>query len=486
MSSNARVQRATRALDKIAQKLGITEGGKQWLIAAIDPFHDEPLNCVGFPDGSTAPTITRVIKYTATINAPTGTTAGANWDCLVLDTPFPNAVRFNTAYQQCYNGATVPLNEWYSDSADTPGIFSMGGVTVFSGPTGTQWTPANMVLAYSASSGYAQKNLQVASALLGGDFRIIAKGFEVYNATAELYKGGTVTCFESPMLDYETAQTYQLATAASTVLVATTSASVAVNPFWPQSSSQAYSLVNSAQWNAEDGCYVVAKLNDVNIPIENGSNFTAPLFYSTLAQGDKNSIGPNLQSDANFSVAQTHVSQSNWSKFNFAGAFFTGLPNSSALTVDYLVVIETMPAFSDTNLYPLAKPPPCHDVAALELYSYIVDKMPVGVPVAMNGFGDWFTDAIATVADHVSPVLSAIPLPGFQLAGAVGNMLKHKPSPPMTYPTNISTQYLDPNRPRPKLEASQKKNAAIRAKNELTRAKNKEILAKRAMKAAKK
>jgi len=482
MSSNGRVQRASRMLDKISQKLGITEAGKQWLIAAIDPFHDEPLNCTGFPDGSTAPTLTRVIKLTTTINAPAGTTAGANWDCFILDSPFPNLVNFLTMYQQAYNGGSQPLNAWYADTANSPLSVQIGGLTIFSGPAGTNWQPSALASAFAATSGFAQKNLSISSALLAGDFRIVAKGFEVYNATAELYKGGTVTAWESPMLDYETAQTYELLSATSTVISGQTFGSVAVNPMWPTSSNTAYTLVNSAQWNAEDGCYVVAKLNDINIPIENGGNFTSPIFYQTLSSTDKTSIGPLLQSDVTFSVPQLHMTSTNWSKFNLAGAFFTGLANSTALTINYLVVIETMPSVFDTTLYPLAKPPPCHDIAALELYSYIVDKMPVGVPVAMNGFGDWFTDAIATVADHVSPVLSAIPLPGFQLAGAVGNMLKHKPSPPMQYPTNPSVQYLDPNRPRPKLEASKRKNEAIRAKNEITRTKNKLILEKKALK----
>lgn len=469
-------------LDRISNKLGITEQGKQWLIAAIDPFHDEPLNCTGFPDGSTAPTITRTVKYTTTITAPTGTPTDTNWDCFIIDTPFPSLLTLQTQYQEAYNGGGLPLNCWYVDSANSPHIFNFGGLSTYSGPPGTVWNPEGIYNAFNNTSTYGHSALSVSGSILAGDFRIIAKGFEVHNVTAQLYKGGTITAFESPILDYETAQTYNLCTAASTVLVYNTYGSAAVNPMWPTTAAQAYSLVNSEQWNAEDGAYIVAKLNDVNIPIENGENFTSPIFYSALSSSDKGSCGPLLQVDATFSVGQPHTTVTNWSKFNFAGCFITGLSFSTALTIDYLVVVETLPAYSDTVLYPLAKPPPCHDMAALELYSYIIDKMPVGVPVAMNGFGDWFTDAIATVADHVSPVLSAIPLPGFQLAGAVGNMLKHKPSPPMQYPVNQAQQFLDPNRPRPKLEASKAKNAAIRAKNEITRAKNEITRAKKAMK----
>jgi len=48
--SSSDVARSERVLDKIGARLGLTPEGKQWLIAAVDPYHDTPVDCRGYPD----------------------------------------------------------------------------------------------------------------------------------------------------------------------------------------------------------------------------------------------------------------------------------------------------------------------------------------------------------------------------------------------------------------------------------------------------
>jgi len=57
---SAKATRAEKILNRIGDRLGITDAGKQWLIAALDIFHDNPLDCVGYPDGSVSPCVTRL------------------------------------------------------------------------------------------------------------------------------------------------------------------------------------------------------------------------------------------------------------------------------------------------------------------------------------------------------------------------------------------------------------------------------------------
>jgi len=104
--------------------------------------------------------------------------------------------------------------------------------------------------------------------------------------------------------------------------------------------------------------------------------------------------------------------------------------------------------------------------------------MPVGVPVSENGLGDWFADAVSTVADYVSPVLSAIPHPGTMAAGAAlraaGNIGK-------VYGSNPTANIGSAN-----LSMSSNSKAVTKLRNAEIRAKNEEIRLRNAAKAAKK
>jgi len=60
--------------------------------------------------------------------------------------------------------------------------------------------------------------------------------------------------------------------------------------------------------------------------------------------------------------------------------------------------------------------------------------LPVGVMQKENGLGDWFRDAVSTVSEIVSPVMSMIPHPAAQaigkVAGVVGNLSRRENESP--------------------------------------------------------
>jgi len=319
--------------------------------------------------------------------------------------------------------------------------------------------------------------LTVDPSLTIGDFRIIAKGFEVYNVTAELYQSGTVTVFETPLDSYDTAQAFTLQNSGATI---TTPVSALFNPGWPSNASQAFSLVNSKQWKAKDGCYVTGRINVTEIPIENGLNFTNPCYTFGSPGTAFTSLVPAADT-----AGGNGVPSALWENFNLTGAFFTGLAYQTSLTVNYLVIIENHPSSQGDSIYSLAKPPPCRDDIALSMYTCILREMPIGVPVSENGFGDWFADAVSTVADYVSPVLSAIPHPGTMAAGAAlraaGNVGKVYGTNPTA---NIGSMNMAPAAFN-NTAATKLKNAETRAKNAEIRARNEELKARKALKAAK-
>jgi hypothetical protein len=204
------------------------------------------------------------------------------------------------------------------------------------------------------------------------------------------------------------------------------------------------------------------------IPIENGLNWLNPFYMiGSAASGNVfgTSVQPQVDTDTTYGTAPVLMES-----FNFTGAFFTGLTPQTALTINYLVIIENHPSSQDL-IYSLAKPPPCRDEIALSMYSCILREMPIGVPVDENGLGDWFADAVSSVADYVSPVLSAIPHPATMAAGAAlrasGNIAK-------TYSSNPTANIGKANNA-----------AAIKLRNAEVRAKNEEIRLRKASKAAK-
>jgi hypothetical protein len=88
--------------------------------------------------------------------------------------------------------------------------------------------------------------------------------------------------------------------------------------------------------------------------------------------------------------------------FNSAGAYFTGLPANTVLKINYNIWIERFPSEADRDLCVLAKPSADFDPVALEAYARILQVMPIGVPVAENGFGDWFAGGVASIVDAMT------------------------------------------------------------------------------------
>jgi len=393
---------------------------------------------------------------------------------MILDTPHPALIKMITSYMGLA-GSNVPLNNVYNIAGTT---LDFGGLWVVTAASGATFD-FNSIQTGIANGSYGLTIISVDEQFMTGDFRIIAKGFEVYNVTAELYKGGTVTVWESPLDSYVTAQAFTLTNAAASV---TTPCSLLVNPQWPVNASAAFGLVNSKQWEAAQGCYVPGRTNQSELEIENGLNFTVPFYQvgdAVTGSVTGTSVAPIADSDGGNGVVSVK-----WENFNFTGAFFTGLTYQSSLTVNYLVIVENHPSSQD-NIYSLAKPPPCRDEIALSMYSCILREMPIGVPVKENGLGDWFADAVSTVSDYVSPVLSAIPHPGAMALGAglraAGNVAK-------VYNTNPTAGIGQVNYPMASSSSSNSKaltklkNAEIRARNEEVRLRNATLKAKKAAK----
>jgi len=494
----SKVKRSENMLSKLGEQLGMTDAGKSWVTASLDPFHDNPIDSKGYPDGSISKNIVQTIKQSMTITSPPGLATTATWDCHVVQWPWANKVPI-TAFKDGLNGSgTTPhygAAPYGAISVDPIQATFCGGLSAYACPTGHSSAVSDMIAGLAANTA-SNTSLVLPNPYRVGKRRIIGIGFEVYNVSAQLYRGGSVTCYRQPVESFDDAQTTTFAVASAGVGINIVASKIINMSSPPANPAAALLMPYSRQWDAEQGCYCVGAFNTAELANHNSypltvvindpytidgshtdnNSYCTPLAnYTTTLTGSQVLYGPGV-------VDLIQIDQT--------GAYFTGLTPQSSLLINYTIYLERFPTFDDQDLIVLAKPPPERDDIALKFYSHASDQLPVGVPVKENGLGDWFKDVIGTASDFIAPVLSAIPHPAAQGVGMLikgTNAVVNRDRVPELPPSNArsSAPAYTPRQEAAKV-AVKNKNVLVRAKNAEIRAKNEEIRARKALKATKK
>lgn len=390
-------------LDRMEKTTGLTTDGRDWLIAAVDPFHDRDLSLAGYPDLTTAATVVQLVKKSIQITVPTsgnGTvTSGANWDCSIC--LFPSSSQNSvSAYGTMTNAAA------YTPTG-TRVVFA-GGLCVASGPQGASLWPSasdNAPAATYTGLGWNE--------YARGNVRVIGMGFEVVNTTANINKQGQVTAWRMPNIN----------TPMSCYTNSGTTPNVAVpgpfnlSRFPPATLADAQLLFGSRSWAAEEGAYVVSRQTDTTNPMVQPT--TVQTVYTGSDMDAANTGSVVLFSAAIPNQPYTRIAFSN---FDLSGVHFTGLSNATSMTVNVRWLIERMPGPQEMDLVVLATPSAPYDAVALELYTRCLRDMPPGVMLKENPLGEWFRQALSSAADFLPTLGAALnnALPG---AGAIGGSL---------------------------------------------------------------
>jgi len=423
------VAAAERALTRFSEMAGATKAGEDWLIAAVDPYHDRAINCCGKPDGTQMASIVQCVKQTKNIVAPEATPTNGTWNVGFMTTPWMNPMNIEgtTLSGSCYSTTTA------SNSSTIP-IGSIVAKTISSTVASTESYGYSITQAAVTQSAAAMYTLPVDVSYLSGSSRAIATGFEVTNTSATLQLQGNNTCWRQPMPDIDT--NTAVATCLDgfpTVNTVPIAVSVCAVPAPPPTSALAMDLPGSRQWKAADGWYGVKKL--VKPDSKPSSNKTVigvvkpALNNLVVGPVDLLALPTSITSTGG---GETYLSYifTFWDNMDQIGSYFEGLAPNNALTLTSRVYIERFPDVTNVQLVVLAKPSPRLDTAIIELYSEIVQDMPVAVPVGENGLGDWFKDAVSSVANYIKPALgtvskiaSAIPHPYAKALGAGAGML---------------------------------------------------------------
>jgi len=395
-------------LDKLERSAGLTQDGRDWLIACVDPFHDSDIALAGYPDMTTDSTVVQLIKKQIQVTVPTtgnGTVAGgANWDCQISMFPMSTS-------QQLFTGVNIQQNTGNQSNPSQTTLVSVGGLVVASGPQGSQMWPDNATPTPTIT--YQSSVASDFSDFAKGNLRVLGMGFEVINTTAEINKQGQVTVFRMP----------NVFTPSDSVVTIATTPSVNANihyllsRFPPSTLSNAQLLFGSRSWAASEGAYVVSRLSDITNPMTQPVN---TCHAWTSVDFDASQAGSAEVWSSTFPLNPMKLNT--FHPFDLSGAHFTGLSNTTTLTVTIRWIVERLVGPAEKDLVVLATPSAAYDPLALELYTRCLHNMPPGVMLKENALGDWFRSALSAAGEYLPIVGAALntSLPG---AGAVGNAL---------------------------------------------------------------
>jgi hypothetical protein len=424
---------AQMMLDKMVENRTLSETGKAWLIQTTDPFHDSNIPTTGYPDMNSCQTITQCFAKTSTLTTPTPTTT-ALWDAHVFFNPTTFSWNGNIEASRMTwapNGALA---------ASSNGTLLVSGYNALSMPSGADWVND------TAPGAIAVTTLNYPYSAATGQTRLVACGVEIVNTTPQLYRGGSVTVFRSPT-SISTGMYSSPATGSAIVPIVTASLP-------PSTQAQAQIYPQSKTWGAEEGCYIVGTMSEV----ENRFKMITP---NAILVTQPFSLG-NLQNNTSVytfgqvaeltSTTPDARSAQQLVPFDNHGAIFTGLQQQTTLQITVKYFVERIPTYNQPDLLVLVRPPSTYDPVALEIYTRCIESLPVGVMVKENPLGEWFNDVLQAVADYAPSVGSIFGPIGGTLGQAAATAarasLKQRKRKPAQSGGSVTTQSIYNQAPR--------------------------------------
>jgi len=417
--------RAEKAFSRISNAVGMSEAGKAWITAAVDPFHDEPIEGIrGIPDGLNSNSLVQIVKSSLSVKCPASVTTGT-WDCHIQSLPITRPTLQISGFRPwdktiSANTGNGIYSVFLPGSGQAPQ--KVGPITINAGATGTNNGIFGGVSVYNDV-------ISPAYNFTSGTYRVIAKGYEVISSGPALYKSGTVFTYGLPVSNTSMTETVNCYGIDQAATVRVNSKSTFDFPDTPLNTAEVMLVPNAQSWAAKDGVYAIDRLNDPHVdtfslngilPSQTSitpgpdSTGTAAAFGSVVAfmltDAACNTINYSAI-DGKYTAVPLSYNGTDVQKMNLSGAYFTGLNLQDVLTINVIWYVERMPDDSQRDLLVLAKPTPHYDPIALDMYSVIMAEMPWAMIQKSNGFGDWFKDAVSVVTDTIAPAIGALPGP---------------------------------------------------------------------------
>jgi len=448
---NMRGDYSKNILTKLENKGVMTTDGKDWLLQALDPFYDGEHQVSGYPDRCSGKSVVQTVQRRLTLKCPASVTTGT-WDAHIMFLPELRDYTTNNS-QTGATTSSFPAQTSFSTATRQYSTFAGGTknypfrapFNIVTCPTGNSTAPLSNTWDNTGKEFYGVD----LSPYAYNQSRIIAGGFEITNTTPELYRGGSIICYEVQNTTQENINALLIEPSSNKQSTNITSSSP------PGLSSAAISIPGATEWDASEGCYMILKQNKQENPPQDDVfkdrifNYGSNDFVRTTPIPGFGLFGQVITTDLVYQPPQIHPIP-----FNSCGAYLTGLNAQTTLSFNVRLFVETFPDASDQILVPLMSPSPQYDYVALELYSRVTRELPVACVVSDNASGGWFDDVLKFLGQNAGKIGESLGgiIPGASLIGnGIGAASKawenHRASQPVTPKTMVQ--------PRPKNKKQQ-------------------------------
>lgn len=457
-----------RAQTKMLKRLngaGMSKAGEDWLIAALDPYHDKALSLSGYPDGSRERSVVQVVKRDLDISLPTAMTLapGETWDAHIFNMP-------NLQTERGFSGTSAGF--WTTSSGlDAlikvgPGVLTglegPGNVNVVYVKTGTPsfckdatfpgtgtTTPPLPAECYMVSTSPDIEIEQpsptdlatLATTYTDGLHRVISTGYELSNVSKVLDMEGSITVYAQNARHTEGIG-FQYNNITGDVIGLVRKVERMSGP--PATADAALNLPGSRLWHSKYGAYIVPHLQASSLPYnaQTPQNFSwdganpRPLGYGGVVGDDGTyaSLRSPRNTGSGVSVARPALNRSFDFNHDQRGAYITQQGPDAKFKLTVRWIIESAHTENKPDLVTLQPPSPPLDILARAVYDECMYAAPVGVRLDENAFGEWFRQAAGRVLTAVKPMAqlaapaAATALTGNPMAGVlVHEMIKGRP-----------------------------------------------------------
>jgi len=411
---SSRINSGQKLFDSLINNRVVSQSGGAWVTISIDPMHDLPLeHLCGYPDAQDGQSI--VLKIPKEFVVEAGPEIEGQWQFLLMGFPWTTGANASGPMATQYN---LFGNYLQLPSAQANATQFFPPVCVYKGLSGTNLGPFNL----DDAGNFAPQGVGIDDNYCKGSHRVIGWGIEVYNTTPVIERQGNVTVWKQNTNTYNKSTfVYASPTAGPATHYGACSGIVLQRP--PQNIAEANLLSGTLSWKAEDGCYLVMRQNQEQLLAKQPDDTQFVMSDGDFSPGIRNYSSQRVISGSTYQIntgEETGVNIPNivWNMqpFHMSGAFFTGLGPKSTFLVRTIFYVERFPTPDEKDIVLLTKSSAAHDPTALMLYDECLKRMPVGVPVAENGLGEWFYDALKSSL----PLIKAIPHPIAQAIGGMG------------------------------------------------------------------
>lgn len=178
---------------------GLPKASQAWLTAALDPFHDTPIEgLAGYPGVQSRKTVTVAYRSTFVLEGATGGTSEGTFSNVQLGTTQTSlGVPLNDINLQFGSACTASEMAFTTPYVEGSSISSAVPIDLASNRPGA-WAPAPISLWWKTQSG-SSAGYRIFPNLPEVPYRVIARGAEITDATPKMYRQGMIYVSEAPL-----------------------------------------------------------------------------------------------------------------------------------------------------------------------------------------------------------------------------------------------------------------------------------------------